>query len=238
MIRRTAPANFNRVARLYRWMEYLTFGQSLERCRHHFLPQLANCRSALVFGDGDGRFLARLLAANPALHADAVDTSAAMLRLLDRRAATAPNARERLHTHHTDALAFIPCQRCDLIVTHFFLDCLTQSDLDTLARRVAQHATPNALWLVSDFRIPSGPMHWPARTIVRLLYLAFRVLTALRSNTLPDYAAALIEAGFHRKDRRLSLAGLLTTELWEYRFCHATEALISLSSGAAALQYP
>jgi hypothetical protein len=216
MTRRAAPANFDRVARLYRWMEYLSFGRALERCRNHFLPQLAHCRVALVLGDGDGRFLARLLDTNPALHADVVDTSSAMLRLLEHRVATAPNCRERLRTHHTSALTFTPGHPCDLIVTHFFLDCLAQSEIDALARCLAQHATPHALWLVSDFRIPNGHMHWPARTIVRLLYLAFRLLTGLRTSELPDHGATLTAAGFHRKDRRLSFAGLLTTELWKY----------------------
>ena len=78
--------NFNRIARPYRWLEYLTLGPALTRCRTHFLPQLAACRTALVLGDGDGRFLAGLLAANPDLRADAVDTSATMLQLLTRRA--------------------------------------------------------------------------------------------------------------------------------------------------------
>jgi SAM-dependent methyltransferase len=217
MTLRSASANFDRIARLYRWMEYLSFGRALERCRNYFLPQLAQCRSALVLGDGDGRFLAGLFAANPALDADAVDTSAAMLHLLERRvAAVSLTAHTRLHTHQTSALTFTPTHPCDLIVTHFFLDCLTQSDLDTLARRLAQRTAPRALWLVSDFHTPNGPMRWPARAIVRLLYLAFRLLTGLQTCALRDHATALTGAGFHCKDRRLSLAGLLTTELWEY----------------------
>jgi SAM-dependent methyltransferase len=212
-----APANFDRIAPLYRWMEYLTFGRALNRCRNHFLPQLTHCRQALILGDGDGRFLARLLAANHELHADAVDTSAAMLHLLRHRAeAATSDAHTRLHTHHIDALTFTPTQPCDLIVTHFFLDCLTQSELSALTRRLAHHTTSNTLWLVSDFRIPKGPIRWPAHTLVRLLYLAFRILTGLSIHALPNHAAALTAAGFHRKARHLSLAGLLTTEIWTH----------------------
>ena len=44
----------------------------------------------------------------------------------------------------------------DLIVTHFFVDCLTQRELDALAIRIRPHLTPNALWLISDFCIPTG----------------------------------------------------------------------------------
>ena len=56
-------SGFDRLARPYRWMEYLSFGRALERCRFHFLPQLADTRSAMLLGDGDGRFAERLLRA-------------------------------------------------------------------------------------------------------------------------------------------------------------------------------
>jgi SAM-dependent methyltransferase len=212
-----AAANFNLIARPYRWMEVLTLGRALERCRNYFLPDLVDCRSALVLGDGDGRFLAALLAANPTLQADVVDASDAMLRLLERRAHAAhPTAATRFHTHHTDALAFAPTGPYDLIVTHFFLDCLTTPEVDRLCTRIVPHLEPNARWLISDFRIPAGPMHWPARILVRLLYLAFRLLAGLRTTHLPDYTTALLAADFGCIAAHISLAGLLTTELWEY----------------------
>jgi SAM-dependent methyltransferase len=215
--RQPAPPNFDLIARPYRWLEYLTFGPALTRCRNHFLPELADRRSALALGDGDGRFLARLLAINPQLHADAVDISPAMLRLLARRAVSAtPAAGTRLHTHHADALTFDPTGPYDLIVTHFFLDCLTPPELVALIARLTPHLTPNALWLVSDFRIPSGLLRLPAHILVRSLYLAFRLCTGLRTTRLPDHASALHSAGFTRIAQSLSLAGLLTTELWTY----------------------
>ena len=87
------PPNFDSIARIYRWAEYLSLGPLLVRTRNHFLPQLTPCRRALVLGDGDGRFLARLLQQNPDLHALAVDTSATMLHLLRERCLrTAPNS--------------------------------------------------------------------------------------------------------------------------------------------------
>jgi SAM-dependent methyltransferase len=213
----TRSPNFDRIARPYRWLEYLTLARSLERCRFHFLPQLGDSTHALVLGDGDGRFLARLMAANPHLKADAVDLSATMLTLLRNRCAPATSS-TRLQTHQADALAFVhahsPVEKYDLVVTHFFLDCLTQPQLDALATSIASQLTPNALWLVSDFRIPSGPMRLPARLLVRGLYLAFRVLTGLRSTQLPDHASSLMLAGLTRIALHHSLLGLLTTELW------------------------
>lgn len=204
--------NFNFIARPYRWLEYLTLGKALENCRACFLPQLRNCRRALVLGDGDGRFLRALLAANPQLHAEAVDTSAIMLQLLRRNCRASA---DRLETHHASALDFPPTGPYDLVVTHFFLDCLSQREVEALAGRIAPSLAPQALWLISDFRIPSGFMRLPARVLVRNLYLAFRVLTGLRTTRLPDHSAALASAGMIRVAYHHSLAGLLTTELWQ-----------------------
>lgn len=219
----TQSANFDRIARPYRWLEYLTFGSALWRCRTHFLPELTQrsniLHNALVLGDGDGRFTAALLAALPQLHVDAVDSSPVMLRLLTQRAHTAsPDASTRLRTLHANALTFaqaLPADtRYDLIVTHFFLDCLTQSEVESLTLTLAPHLRPGALWHFSDFHIPTGPMRFPARALVRSLYLAFRILTGLRITHLPDHTAALAAAGFTRTSQNLPLAGILTTELW------------------------
>lgn len=214
MIASVTP-NFDVIARAYRWLEYVTFGPALTRCRNHFLPGFADRRRALILGDGDGRFTARLLGSNPRLEADAVDVSPAMLDLLTHRAANAhPTAAARLRTHLADARTVVPSGTYDLVVTHFFLDCLTQRDLDTLAGRLRPHLAANAVWLVSDFRIPAGPLRLAARALIRGLYIGFRVLTGLRTTHLPDHAVALTSIGLTRAAQRLSLGGLLTTELW------------------------
>jgi SAM-dependent methyltransferase len=210
-------ANFDRIAKLYRPLEYLTLGRALERCRLHHLSRL-QCRTrALVLGDGDGRFLAQLLHENPTLHAEAIDTSGAMLELLRRRCRA---AQTRLRTRQIDALTFAanqPATAYDVVVTHFFLDCLTQPELDLLAARIVPHLAPGALWLVSDFRIPTGRWALPARIFVRGLYLAFRMLTGLRVVSLPDHETALTRAGLTRIALHHSLSGILTTELWSTR---------------------
>ena len=211
-------ANFDSIAKPYRWLEYLTLARALENCRRHYLPELLDNRRALVLGDGDGRFLAQLLAHNPHLHADAVDTSATMLRLLRQRCkAATPNTNARLRTYHFNALTFPLKDSYDLVVAHFFLDCLTQPDLNTLIERTTKHLCPGALWLISDFRIPDGPMHLPAKLIVRTLYLAFRLLTGLRTTQLPHHATPLTHSGFVRIAHEHSLFGLLTAELWIYK---------------------
>jgi hypothetical protein len=135
-----------------------------------------------------------------------------MLRLLQRRCAAHAN---RLRTHHADARSFEPPHTPDLVVTHFFLDCLTQSEVEALVARLAPQLAPHALWLVSDFRIPHGIMGWIAQAYVRLLYFAFRVLTGLRTTRLPDHASALRRCGFSQLAVQRTMFGILTTELWQ-----------------------
>lgn len=207
--------NFDRVARIYRWAEYLTLGPLLQRTRTHFLPQLADRRRALVLGDGDGRFLAKLFQQNRGLQAVAVDTSAAMLDLLSRRCvALKSNDTSRLRTWHGSAHNIQPVKDTDLIVTHFFLDCFTQAEIDSLASRLAQQTQSGTLWLLSDFRIPDTAFRPIAHAYIRGLYFAFRILTGLRVTRLPDPAVALSAAGFHRIAHHQSLGGILYTELW------------------------
>jgi len=203
-------ANFDRIARLYRWAEYAALGPLLSRCRNHYLARTAHCSRALILGDGDGRFTARLLAANPRLQADAVDSSAAMLVLLRARC-----GESRLRIHLCDARSYAPSDHVDLVVAHFFFDCFAQDELNALIVRIAAAVSPDALWLVSDFRIPRGPMHWPARIYIRMLYLAFRILTGLQVTRLPDFAAALRAVGLAPMAIHRSLFGVLTAELWQ-----------------------
>ena len=75
---------------------------------------------------------------------------------------------------------------------------------------------PGAIWLISDFRIPTGIMALPARLLIQCLYLAFRILTGLRTRRLPDYSLALTEAGFTCTAQSFFLFGILTSEFWTY----------------------
>jgi len=215
----TMPAepDFDRVAHIYRWAEYASLGPLLQRVRTHFLSELSECRRAMVLGDGDGRFLARLMAQNPAMQAVAIDASAAMLELLHRNCArSAQNTEMRLTLRRTSALQTNPAQQTDLIVTHFFLDCLTQAQVDALTESYARLVKSGTLWVVSDFALPRIKWLRPfAVAYIRTLYFAFRLLTGLRVTRLPDAQKALLSAGFARVARKEFIGGLIYTELWQ-----------------------
>ena len=122
----TSPPNFDRLAGIYRWLEWLTFGPFLSLCRHAYLDRLNGRRRALIFGDGDGRFTAPFSAPIPnpdrgcrcqSCHAVATGPP----RGLPRRSRK---------TCSTDARAWNPSRsEYDLVVSHFFLDCLSTQEI-------------------------------------------------------------------------------------------------------------
>ena len=208
----TSSLNFDRVARIYRWAEYLSLGPLLQKTRTHFLPKLSQARHALVLGDGDGRFTERLLEGNPRIDVEAVDISGTMLTLLRTRCSAHDN---RLTTTQSNALHLELPSAADLIVTHFFLDCLTQGEVDQLTLEISRRCPQGTLWLLSDFAVPAGWLALPARLYIRALYFAFRALTNLRVQQLPDPQSALTREGFICRERYTQLGGLIYTELWQ-----------------------
>lgn len=210
--------NFDSVARAYRWMEYFSFGLLLERCRLHFLMRCSQAHHALILGDGDGRFTARLLETNPTVRVDAVDASSQMLAVLRERAQrSCRDADTRFAIKEADIRKFTPENGdYDLVVSHFFLDCLTDSEVAALIKRLSPHLTPNAIWLVSEFAVPEkGWRRFGAQMLIRSLYFAFSFLTRLRVREIPDYAKAFDAKGFLRVDETAYLGGVLITEVWQ-----------------------
>ncbi len=207
------PPNFNRLAGAYFWMEKITFGNLLWKCRCVHLDLARSCQTALILGDGDGRFTARLLEINPCIRIDAVDNSTAMLEALLRRAG--PN-RGRVRTHLADARSFIPpLPSYDLVVTHFFLDCLTTQEVCALATRLQRYLLPPSTWIISDFAVPNSRLgSIIALPLVTMLYLAFAFLTQTRVFRLPDHRSALASAGLAPRSTTLFLSGMLFSEVW------------------------
>jgi ubiquinone/menaquinone biosynthesis C-methylase UbiE len=205
--------NCDRIARWYRWLEYVSFGRALERRRFEYLPGVTGVRRALMLGEGDGRFLAAFVRANKQAAIDSVESSREMMRL----AAGRVSARERVTFHHADARRFsFPEGDYDLIVTHFFLDCFSTEETADLISSIARAAAPRARWLISEFHQPGkGFARYWTGPLIRVCYFFFRVATGLETTQLPAYREALHASGFRRASHQFGWRGLLISELWE-----------------------
>jgi len=200
--------NCDRIATAYFWLEYLVFGNALERCRNRYLEQMKDFRYALLLGDGDGRFLEAFLRINSAARVDVVELSGKMLDLARQRVGTVP----RVRFIQADARQF-PRAEYDLIVTHFFLDCLTETEIDSLIESVSNR---QIRWIVSEFRIaPRGLARLMARALVGFMYSCFHLATGLAVKRLPNHRAIFARYGFHLSSECHSLGGLLVAEIWD-----------------------
>jgi SAM-dependent methyltransferase len=209
--------NADRIARSYRWLEYAAFGLALEHARFDFLPCAAEARRVLILGEGDGRFLARLLGCNPHAGVVVIESSASMLQLARQRVPA--SERTRVELHQMDAVTdTLPGGAFDVAVTHFFLDVLNGRDAEAVIRKVSAQLAPGACWLVSEFQEPAGGLPLlHARLWLRAMYGFFSITTGLRASQLPPYRDLLERAGLKEIKHRERRLGLIRSQVWRKR---------------------
>jgi ubiquinone/menaquinone biosynthesis C-methylase UbiE len=209
--------NADQIAGIYRWLEYAAFGRALERARFDFLPHAAEARRVLILGEGDGRFLARLLRLNRKAYVTVIESSGQMIELARRRLPS--SERSRVEFHQIDAVAGgLPDGPFDLAVTHFFLDVLDCHDAEAVIRKVGAALTPSAGWLVSEFQEPDGNLRrMHARLWLHAMYGFFSAATGLRVSKLPPYRELLKRSGFDEIDYRERRFRLIRSQIWRKR---------------------
>jgi SAM-dependent methyltransferase len=202
-------ANFDGLARWYHVLELSTFGVKLEQARFAHIGKLAECRDILLLGDGDGRFLKRLLRVSPDSRIRSIDASAEMLKMAAAR--LSPADRARVTFECADALtADLPTFAYDGVATMFFLDCFTDHQAAQLIVRVSNSLRPGGTWVFADFAIPTrGPQRIAAHVVTGLLYAFFRWRTGITARRLPDSEGLIARAGLTPVASRAFVFGLL-----------------------------
>jgi SAM-dependent methyltransferase len=203
-----------RLAPWYRWIENAAFGRALELRRFALLPHIASARRVLILGEGDGRALERLLAIAPLARFDVVELSAEMIALARRRT----NNSDRIDFHCGDARKETwPAEYYDAVVTNFFLDCFSEADARCLIRQLANALTPDGVWLISEFAIPTaGWRRLHAQIWIWTMYRFFRLTTGLSATSLPPIEVLMTEAGMRRVAQEKKRGGLMVSEIWRH----------------------
>ncbi|MDB6133580.1 MAG: Methyltransferase type 12 [Verrucomicrobiales bacterium] len=216
--------NFDRMAPHYRWLEFLFAGGTLQRCRTAWLEKVAHCRSVLITGEGDGRFLEECTKRLPEADILCVDGSPGMLALAQKRTLTTGDGGARDGARIIFQHAILPgweppAGQFDLIVTHFFLDCFTSEDLRRVVESLAAAAKPDAIWLLADFRVPDRPppARVRARMVIATAYAFFRIVTGLKVGRLTDPFPLLEAQGFRLERMSGRSWGMLYSSVWRRR---------------------
>lgn len=159
-----------------------------------------------------------------------VDHSPAMLRRQQSRLAATPlrngprNERQAVAPGgatrfiQIDALNYTPEENAyDVVVTPFFLDCFSQSEL-------AQHLP---IWLSAlredgtllhvDFIVPQSPWQRPrAHLLLWAMHTFFRWQTGLANRQLVDSQKAIERCGLRKTAEHISSQGMIAAQLWRF----------------------
>lgn len=193
MIDRSARG-YDRLARVYGWLEHSLFGSRLQRARVSLLPDLPRSNRALILGDGDGRLLEQLCRTQPHCKFTSVDQSDEMLKLQRLRIEEIGSS-ENVEFVCADARNFRPvAQQYDLLVTAFFLDCFERQELSVLLGQWIRGLRPGGHLYFVDFAQPrSGWRRYRAACYLAIMHGFFRWQTGLPNRRLVDLDAALDE---------------------------------------------
>jgi SAM-dependent methyltransferase len=209
--------SFDTLAPWYRTLEWIAFGDDLQRCRSACLGEIVAPRRALIVGEGNGRFLCALLRAHPEVEVDCVDASQRMLRLAQQRLERErPDRRQRVRFLQHDFTSWTaPERHYDLLVTHFFLDCFAEAPLAVVVRKLAEAATERACWLLADFCVPAqGVARLRAQAWLAVMYRFFRITAGIGARRLVDPTPFLRSEGFALAREHSFRKGMLKSEMW------------------------
>jgi ubiquinone/menaquinone biosynthesis C-methylase UbiE len=209
--------SFDAIAHWYRTLEWIAFGDDLQRCRIACLGEIAQPRRALIVGEGNGRFLCELLRQHPGVEVDCVDASQRMLQLARRRLERElPAQLEHVRFLQHDLTSWSPPEHhYDLLVTHFFLDCFAEVQLAAITRKLAQATADRACWLLADFCLPAkGVVRFRTRAWLAVMYRFFRLTAGIDARRLVDPTPFLREEGFVLVRQHSLRKGMLKSEMW------------------------
>lgn len=204
---------YDRLARFYRWLEYLLFRNNLQCAREALLTGLADVSRVLVLGDGDGRLLESLCRINSQCQITSVEQSSQMLALQRQRVAAA-NAIARVKFVQADGRDVSKFTGTyDALITAFFLDCFDEEELREHLPKWLEQA-PGGLFYCVEFAEPAhGWRRLRANTYLSLMHWFFRWQTGLKATQLADFDALLSQHVSLLKSRNRS-HGLIQSSLY------------------------
>jgi ubiquinone/menaquinone biosynthesis C-methylase UbiE len=203
---------FDLVAPFYPALERCVFGSRLDEARQAFYDCALQADRILLVGEGNGRFLASLLARKIGGSIRVVEKSPVMIRLAKDRI---DGQREAdLEFIEADIRHCIPERPFDYIVTHFFLDQFNPPAQQVIIDRFTELSTEEAAWINVDF-VP--PRTRGGRTLMWLQYAFFRVMTRLEARRCFDESTLAAQSGWIVLESLSFLSGFIVAKRYQKR---------------------
>ncbi len=202
---------YDRLARIYVWLEYLGFGSALMRCRLALIDELKDAKRMLIIGEGDGRFLAAVLAKYPDLSVVVIEQSPKMIALAKARVSS-----DRVEFIAAGVFEAELHGSFDVIVTCFFIDLLNDLETVELLRSLSSYLLEDGFWYYADFSLPNAFLkRLYALAMFRLMVWFFAWQTGFEGRYLVDAHSLFNELGFKLMKTKVTHFDFLTTSLYK-----------------------
>ena len=207
---------FDLLAPFYDVLCLCSSGKVLSNSQRTFLGELLSCKRALLIGGGTGGFLVDLLDACPELEIVSLDISFQMHEQSKAKILKLGADIRRVEFVQGSIEQFSFCNEFDLVITNYYLDLYTTSELSEKVKFINKALTQNALWLFTDFNDQVlGMRKHLFRIVIGALYLPFRLLTGIETKRLPDFETVFGEYPLEQTKVQYYLFGLLQAKLFK-----------------------
>lgn len=166
------------LAPYYDRLAAIVFGKSIWKSQVEFIHVIPDHTRILILGGGTGQIAKELLLTKKDCKIWYVEASSAMISIARIRVANHPNI---VFIHGTEE--HIPIQSFDVIITGFFVDQFSESEITEMVSSLHRKMNPAAVWLVTDFVNEK----WWHRMLLKVMYIFFRLTTGIPVTTLPRW---------------------------------------------------
>ncbi len=181
-----AKHGYNVLAPVYDSLARLLLGKSIQQMQLQFLNLLISKNKLLILGGGTGWILPAIDRINSNIQIDYVDLSTGMIKKATERGTDPSRIRFIEGTEQN-----IPDADYDCVITNFYLDLFSESQLKGIVIHIKNCMQPNSYWFVTDFVTSSS---W-SKVKLKCMYIFFWLTTGLKTNQLPNWNQVMCSAG-------------------------------------------
>ncbi len=199
--------NFNLIAPVYDILSKTIFGNTISTAQKSHLDKIEATKLIVIVGGGSGKILHDLDQLGLELDVFYVELSGTMLD----RAKTMTLKNIHVDFVCADALhTDIPV--CDIVITNFFLDVFTEQNLNNIMKKLDAVLRPEGIWLCTDF-LRTGKFY--NDTLIRVMYLFFRLTANLEGDRLCDFEMKFKEIGFQNISSKTYSNGMIMSTCYK-----------------------
>jgi SAM-dependent methyltransferase len=201
-----AKHGYNVLAPVYDSLARLLLGKSIQQMQLRFLNVLISKNKLLILGGGTGWILLAIERINSNIQIDYVDLSTGMIKKAKERGTDPTRIRFIEGTEQN-----IPDADYDCVITNFYLDLFSDTELKGIVICIKNCMQPNSYWFVTDF-VTSN--FW-SKVKVKCMYIFFWLTTGLKTTQLPDWDQILRSNGVKLLDEKNSKGGFIKSVVYQ-----------------------